>query len=132
MPKRFYKFKLLLDENMPPRQRFPRLNSRFDVKHIRDDLHQAGLKDPPVHELAKTLNRLIITFNGDDFRKMVVQSTKTGVINISQNFRNDQIDAKLTDYLQKAAQEHYLANSLTLREKQEYNDNISSRAYFPL
>jgi hypothetical protein len=30
MPTWFYKFKLLLDENMPPRQRFPRLNSRFD------------------------------------------------------------------------------------------------------
>jgi hypothetical protein len=30
---------------------------------------------------------LIITFNGGDFRKMVVQSTKTGVINISQNSR---------------------------------------------
>src|SRR5687767_2464460 len=79
MPKRFYKFKLLLDENMPPRQRFPRLNSRFDVKHIRDDLNQAGLKDPPVYELAKTLNRLIMTFNGNDFKEMVVQSTKTGV-----------------------------------------------------
>jgi predicted nuclease of predicted toxin-antitoxin system len=103
MPKRFYKFKLLLDENMPPRQRFPRLNSRFDVKHIRDDLHQAGLKDPPVHELAKTLNRLIITFNGDDFKKMVVQSTKTGVINISQNLRNDQIDTKLTALLTKSS-----------------------------
>jgi len=25
-----------------------RLNSRFDVKHIRDDLNQHGLKDPPV------------------------------------------------------------------------------------
>jgi predicted nuclease of predicted toxin-antitoxin system len=103
MPKRFYKFKLLLDENMPPRQRFPRLNSRFDVKHIRDDLNQAGLKDPPVYELAKALNRLIITFNGDDFKKMVVQSTKTGVINISQNLRNDQIDTKLTAFLTKSS-----------------------------
>ena len=103
MPKRFYKFKLLLDENMPPRQRFPRLNSRFDVKHIRDDLNQAGLKDPPVYELAKTLNRLIMTFNGNDFKEMVVQSTKTGVINISQNLRNDQIDTKVTALLTKSS-----------------------------
>jgi hypothetical protein len=48
MPRKFYKFKLLLDENMPPRKCFPRLNSRLDLKHIRDDLNQAGLKDPPV------------------------------------------------------------------------------------
>jgi uncharacterized protein DUF5615 len=65
---------------MPPRQRFPRLNSRFDVKHIRDDLNQAGLKDPPVYALASELNRLIITFNGDDFKNMVDQNSETGVI----------------------------------------------------
>ena len=71
MSRKVYKFKLLLDENMPPRQRFPRLNSRFDVKHIRDDLDQSGLKDPPVYALATRLNRLIITFNGDDFVNLV-------------------------------------------------------------
>lgn len=87
---------------MPPRQRFPRLNSRFDVKHIRDDLNQAGLKDPPVYALAQKLNRLIITFNGDDFKKMVSKSTRTGVINISVNLRNDHIDTKLTALLTKS------------------------------
>ncbi len=101
MPRTFYKFKLLFDENMPPRQRFLRLNSRFDVKHIRDDLKKTGLKDPAVYEVARALNRLIITFNGDDFRKMVDQSTKTGVINLSSNLRNDQIDTKLTALLTK-------------------------------
>ena len=103
MPRKLYKFKLLLDENMPPRQRFPRLNSRYDVKHIRDDLNKTGLKDPSVYELAKTLNRLIITFNGDDFRKLVGQSTQTGVINVSANLRNDLIDKKLTALLTKSS-----------------------------
>ena len=103
MPRKFYKFKLLLDENMPPRQRFPRLNSRFDLKHIRDDLNQAGLKDPPVYALAQKLNRLIITFNGDDFKNMVEQNTQTGVINISTNLRNDRIDTKLTALLIKSS-----------------------------
>src|SRR3954453_11825854 len=101
MARPFYKFKLLLDENMPPRQRFPRLNSRFDVKHIRDDLNQLGLKDPPVYALARKLRRLIITLNGDDFIKMIDQSTETGVINISANLRYDQIDTKLTSLLTK-------------------------------
>src|SRR5688500_11237765 len=79
MPKKSYKFKLLLDENMPPRQRFPRLNSRFDVKHIRDDFSQLGLKDPAVYELAAKRNRLIITFNGTDFKNLVGKSTQTCV-----------------------------------------------------
>ena len=88
---------------MPPRQRFPRLNRRFDLKHIRDDLHQAGLTDPPVYRLAQKLNRLIITFNGDDFKNMVEQNTQTGVINISTNLRNDRIDTKLTAPLTKSS-----------------------------
>jgi hypothetical protein len=56
---------------MPPRQRFPRLNSRFDLKHIRDDFSQLGLKDPVVYDLAAKRNRLIITFNGTDFKKLI-------------------------------------------------------------
>lgn len=81
---------------MPPRKRFPRLNSRYDVKHIRDDINQGGLLDEPVFTLASTLNRLIITFNGDDFYKLVGNSKDTGVINISTNLRYEQIDTKLT------------------------------------
>ena len=103
MPKKFYKFKLLLDENMPPRPRFPRLNSRFDIKHIRDDLNYISLKDPSVYALAAKLNRLVITFNGDDFEKMVNQSKETGVINVSSNMRYDQIDNKLTSILIKSS-----------------------------
>jgi predicted nuclease of predicted toxin-antitoxin system len=107
MPKKFYKFKLLLDENMPPRQRFPRLNSRFDVKHIRDDFNQLGLKDPIVYELAAKRNRLIITFNGTDFKKLVGKSAQTGVINISANLRYEQIDTKLTSLLTKSSEKSF-------------------------
>ena len=112
MPKRFYKFKLLLDENMPPRQRFPRLNSRYDIKHVRDDLNNQGLLDPPVFALASKLQRIIITFNGDDFRKLVDTSTQIGVINISPNLRYEQIDTKLTALLTKSAP-HTLFGKLT-------------------
>jgi predicted nuclease of predicted toxin-antitoxin system len=107
MPKKFYKFKLLLDENMPPRQRFPRLNSRFDVKHIRDDFSQLGLKDPAVYELAAKRNRLIITFNGTDFQKLAGKSTQTGVIDVSANLRYEQIDTKLTALLTKSNEKSF-------------------------
>ena len=52
MPKRFLKHILLLDENMPERQAFPRLNEYFNVKHIRDDLNSGGLADPQVFYLS--------------------------------------------------------------------------------
>lgn len=104
---------------MPPRQRFPRLNSRFDVKHIRDDLNQTGLKDPPVYALARKLNWLIITFNGDDFLKMVDQSTDTGVINISANIRSDQIDTKLTALLTKSSPKAFYGKFTDLTRETE-------------
>ena len=104
MPKKFYKFKLLLDENMPPRQRFPRLNSRFDLKHMRDDFNHIGVKDPAVYDLAVKQNRLIITFNGKDFKKLLDKSVQTGLINVSANLRYEQIDTKLTALLTKSSE----------------------------
>ena len=80
---------------MSPRQRFPRLNSRFDVKHIRDDLHFSGISDPEVFRLAKKQKRLIVTLNGDDFRPMAQKSHDSGIISVSDNLRNDQVDSKL-------------------------------------
>jgi predicted nuclease of predicted toxin-antitoxin system len=114
MPKRFYKWKLLFDENMAERQLFPRLNSRFDVKHIRDDFHLTGIKDPDVYELARKNNRLVVTFNGDDFRRLVTQSSETGVIDLSTNLRTDQIDTKLTALLIRSSKNTLLGHLTVL------------------
>jgi hypothetical protein len=61
MAYRFHKHKLLLDENMSSRLKFPRLNGLFDVKHVRDDLNKSGLPDKEVYALAVALKRLIVT-----------------------------------------------------------------------
>ncbi len=53
-------------------------------------------------EFAKKLNRLVITFNGDDFEKEVTKSIESGVINVSANMCYDQIDTKLTSLLIKS------------------------------
>jgi hypothetical protein len=71
MPKGFYKHKLLLDEHLPPRQFLPRLNEHFDVKHIKHDLHQGGMDDPPIHELAVKQGRIILTRNIKHFRPLL-------------------------------------------------------------
>ena len=67
MTKRFYKHKILLDENVHYRAYFPTLNSLFDVKHITEDYHQAGLENPDVYKYAIKLGRIIVTFNIKDF-----------------------------------------------------------------
>ncbi len=91
MVHRFYKHKLLLDENMPSRLEFPRLNGLFDVKHIRDDLKSGGLSDPQVYDLAVKQQRLIVTFNAKDFRELATQSQETGIIGVSTNLPSHQI-----------------------------------------
>src|SRR5258708_3742150 len=102
MPKKFYKFKLLLDENMPPRFKFTRLNSRYDLKHIRDDFHLTGLSDPKVYDLACQQQRLILTFNGTDFRALATKSHETGIIALSRNLLDEQIDTKLGALLSRS------------------------------
>ena len=90
------KHKLLLDENLRPRTRFLRLNSRFDVKHIRDDFNLAGLPDPDVYRLAVREQRILVTYNEKDFLPLVGTQNDGGVIGVSPNLTTEQIDTKLT------------------------------------
>jgi predicted nuclease of predicted toxin-antitoxin system len=119
MPKKFYKFKLLLDENMPPRQRFPRINSRYDLKHITQDFHRTGLLDPQVYDFARKEKRLILTFNGEDFRPLVEKSDDTGIIYLSDNLLNEHIDAKLTALLSKSTPNSFFGKFTTLTGETE-------------
>jgi len=94
--------KLLLDENFPPRSRLAKLNRRYDVKHIRDDYGLVGLKDPPVYTVAQEQQRLLITFDPEDFRPLVEKNKEAGgVIGVSHNLSDAQIDTKLVAYLRK-------------------------------
>ena len=102
MPKKFHKYKLLLDENMPARTKFSRLNSLYDLKHIRDDLHIIGMLDPQVYEFARREHWLILTFNGDDFKDLAEKSKATGILFISDNLADERIDTKLTALLSKS------------------------------
>jgi hypothetical protein len=101
MTRRFYKHKLLLDENMAFRRHFPKLNSQYDVKHIVEDLQKGGSADPDVYDLAASLERLIITSNYRHFLPHLKKSTKTGVIGISGNLPESQMDTKLVAFLKK-------------------------------
>lgn len=99
MSHRFYKYKLLLDEGIPPRVNFPRLNSRYDIKHIAVDLHKSGLRDIEVYRLAVSQKRVIVTFNDKDFKEYVLMSEETGVIGVSTNLSTEQMDKKLISLL---------------------------------
>ncbi len=96
MPRKLHKHKILLDENMPPRQRLPYLNCRFDVKHISKDFKKGGIEDSKVYQEAVKQRRVIVTLNGNDFRDLATLSMQTGIIGVSENLTYEQLDKKLT------------------------------------
>jgi len=86
---------------MPSRLKFPRVNSRHDLKHLRDDFHITGIADPHVYEFARKEGRLILTFNGEDYRELALKSRDTGIIFLSDNLTDERIDSKLNALLSK-------------------------------
>lgn len=100
MPKPFYKHRVLLDEHLPLRQFLSRLNERFDVKHIKHDLHHGGMDDALIHELAVEQGRIILTSNVKDFRPLLTPDSP-GVIGIPETWSADRLDTKLTALLTK-------------------------------
>ena len=102
MPKKLFKYKLLLDENIPRRAKFPSLNRKFNIRHISADFKIIGLGDPEVYEFARKTNRLIVTYNIKDFEKFAELSLESGIIGISATLSNEQIDKKLTSLLTKS------------------------------
>lgn len=102
MVRRLHKHKLLLDENISPRTAFPRLNSIFDVKHVRNDFQRGGLPDPQVYDLAVAHQRILITYNVKHFLPLAGSKADAGIIGISANLSPAQIDTKLTALLMRS------------------------------
>ena len=103
MPPKFYKRKLLLDEGLYPRQYLKRLNSRYNVKHIKHDLHKSGANDQDVYTIACKEKRVIITYNVKDFKKFASKNKDSGVIGVNSNLLADHLDKELNALLAKNA-----------------------------
>ena len=114
MPKRFYKHKLLLDENIAPRQAFPRLNELFDVKHVTRDLNRGGDSDPVVYELAVSQRRIILTRNVKHFRALVGTKQDAGCIAVPPHWKPAQIDTRLTALLTQHGPAYFARRQRTL------------------
>lgn len=119
MPKRFHKHKLLFDTNMPPRINLPRLNEHFDVKHVQDDFKHGELEDPEVFQLAVAQGRIVITFNGSDFRSLAGSLPgDAGVIDAPARWPNAQLDTKLTALLMRHGSTYFAGQYRTLPTEQ--------------
>jgi predicted nuclease of predicted toxin-antitoxin system len=106
MSKPFYKHKILLDEHLFHRRAYPLLNEHFDVKHIRDDLHQSGMDDQAIYELAVSQGRIILTSNVKDFRPLLRENSP-GIIGIPETWSTSRLDTKLTALLIKHGSNYF-------------------------
>jgi len=87
---------------MSQRRAFPRLNERFNIKHLRDDLRLGGIDDADVYEIASSQNRIIITHNWTDFRSLIGTKTDAGVIGVPSEWTDKQTDIKLLAFLRRS------------------------------
>lgn len=92
----------MLDEGLPSRTKLPRVNSRHDIKHIKEDLRQGGISDEKVYKEAVKTKRLLVVFNVKHFRDLAGKSKNSGIIGISQKLPTEQIDKKLNTFLSKS------------------------------
>ncbi len=119
MTRRFHKHKLLLDENFPPRSYFPNLNGKYDLKHLTTDLNKASLPDPEVYKLSQKQERIIVTYNIKDFVPFLKIGANTGVIGVSPNLSDEQIDKKLTALLMRSTKKALLGKLTTITGESE-------------
>lgn len=75
-----------------------------------------GIKDEKVYDLAVLENRIIVTFNINDFQTWAGNSSKTGIIAISTNVSDEQIDKKIVSLLSRKRKTELFGkfNSITL------------------
>ena len=95
-----WRFKLLLDEMMPRRERFPHLNNFHDLKHIVHDMKKPGIKDSQVIMMAKRNGRILLTKNVKHFIGSCGDK-KVDLIGVGDLVGFEEIDRKVSAYLRK-------------------------------
>lgn len=93
------KFRLLLDAAFAAPMIFQRLKKKANLAHVVHDLRLSRqASDEEIYELAVKENRLVVTINFKDFKKLVRRG-KPGVIVIPPYLSNEDIDVKLSDFI---------------------------------
>lgn len=104
MTTKFFKHKILLDENFYVKSYLPRLNKKFTVKHILEDPNHKGWSDWKIFQFASKNHLIVVTFNVKDFVDFIELSNNTGIVGVSTSLSEDDIDKKLTALFNKSSE----------------------------
>ena len=95
MPSKKHKrYKLLLDESLPPRNFYPVTNNLHNIRHIKHDFNKGGISDQKVYDLARSSKRIVVVFNKKDFKKLI-EKNKPSIILLTTSLPNSQADLKI-------------------------------------
>ena len=105
MSPRQRRYKLLLDEMLPRREKLPELNRTHDLKHIVHDLGKSGLRDEDILVIAKRQNRIVVTKNVRDFQGLC---TEKGIdmVGVTEALLPEELDKKIMAYLRRRTAGH--------------------------
>jgi len=98
--KKHTRYRLLLDEGLPKKEKFPNLNNLHTIKHIVHELRKGGAKDSEVYSIANKERNMVVIFNTKDFKGMMNKST-ISVISLSSSLTTNQIDTKVCKALKE-------------------------------
>lgn len=94
------RLKLLLDEMLPKRDKFPILNKLHNLRHVVHNLKGSGLKDEIVVLLAKKQKRILISRN-DKHMVHLCQIHNVQLICITEAMPEEEVDRKIVSALSK-------------------------------
>lgn len=109
------KCKLLLDENLPQRKKFTRLNNRFNLRHVVHDYHRSGISDKELFKIAEKQQRIILTLNEKDF--IGKARKKSGLIGLSPNLSTEDIDKIVTSMLTRHKKCYLIGKFIHIKKK---------------
>lgn len=100
MSPRNRRYKLLLDEMLPRRTKYPLLNCFHDVRHIVHDYKKSGSSDIEVLKLSAKEGRILVTKNIKHFRPV---GTEHGVdiIGVTETIPPEELDKSIMAKLRK-------------------------------
>ena len=124
--KKHTRYKVLLDEGLPPRARFPQLNNLHTVRHIKHDLKKGGAKDPEIYRIAGKDRYIVVVFNTKDFEPLISSTTPT-VVFLSTGLSNEQIDLRVCSVLRKLKPSQKNGHMITITNEGENVKEVKNR-----
>lgn len=94
MPPKRKRFKPLLDEMLPRREKYPLANNFHNLRHIVHDYKKAGISDVKILKIASKDQRILLTKNIRDF-KYKGKLYGVDVIGVTENIPPGELDKTL-------------------------------------